>query len=111
MEDYQHWLLVIASQSVVLLFPIVGGSRWERRIRRRRIVGRDDEVNGEGAGEGGVFGVEDVSFVVDGDVVAADGGPEGLQVAVEEEGVEGAGGSGGLGEGEEGCRGRVWGRG
>jgi len=111
MENDKHRLVVITPQCVVLLFSIVGGSRWEGRVRRRRIVGPDDEVDGEGAREGGVFGVEDVSFVEDGDVVAADGGPEGLQVAVEEEGVESAGGSGSLGEGEEACRGWLWGGG
>jgi len=42
-----------------------------------------------------------VPAVVDGYVVAAYGGVDGLEVAVEEEGVEGAGWGGFLAEGEE----------
>ena len=54
-------------------------------------VGWNNEVYGKCPGEGGVVGVEDMPPVVDGYVVASYGCPEGLQVAVEEKGVESAG--------------------
>lgn len=58
-----------------------------------------EEIDSEGAGEGGGGGGEDLAAVVDGDVVGFYGGVEGLEVAVEEEGVEGAGGGGLLADG------------
>lgn len=53
-EDYQHRFLVIASKGVMFIFLIVCCSRRERGIRVRVIVGGNDEIDGEGSGEGGV---------------------------------------------------------
>ena len=72
------------------------------------VVSRHDKIHSKGAGESGVFGAEDATAVVGGDIVAFYGGPEGLEVAVEEEGVELAGWGDTFAEGEEGGGGLGW---
>ena len=100
MQDYEHRVLVIVSKGVVFLRFIVCSSRRKRRVETRGIVRGNDEVDGEFSCEGRVLGAEDMSFVIYRDIIASGGGPEGLQVTVEQEGVEGAGGRRGLREGE-----------
>ena len=89
MQRDKHRLPIFLPYTLKLCILIKRSPRQQLRIGA--FVSRNDKIHGESPREGGVLGVEDAPFVVDGDVVAANGGPKGLEVAVEEEGVEVAG--------------------
>ena len=81
-ESDQHRFSIQRFNLVELLLAVMRSPRWH--IRLCMFVRVDDEVNCECPGISWVFGFEDLSFVVDRDILALDYRPEGLQMTIEQ---------------------------
>jgi hypothetical protein len=86
MQDDKHGLVIIGWQSRKLLIGVVGGTA--RQVRVVALKWLSGKVDGEAALVDAVVRLEQLAAVVDLGAIWLGGRPEGLQVAVEEQGVQ-----------------------
>ena len=86
MEYDCHWPLIFRGNVVEIALRVVGRSMWETAISL--LVGFYYEIDGKRSCICGVVVLKDVPFVVYWNVKRFNGGPERLQIAVEEKRIQ-----------------------